>query len=111
VAVTFDTTAVELFIDSVSANGGTVATTCGAITMTEVSVGNLGDRAPATHSITGSLDDVRLYDTALGVAEIEDIYYATIEGPICLDPPQGDTNGDCIVDTADLAAFIVEWLD
>ena len=37
--------------------------------------------------------------------------YATVEGSICLDPPQGDVNGDCIVDTADLAAFIAEWLD
>ena len=111
VAVTFDNTATELYIDGVPANSGTVATTYGTIAVTAVSVGNLGDWTPATRSITGSLDDVRLYDTALGVAEIEDIYYATVEGPICLDPPQGDTNGDCIVDTADLAAFIAEWLD
>ncbi|RLC65823.1 MAG: hypothetical protein DRI48_06140 [Chloroflexi bacterium] len=110
VAVTYDNTATELYIDGVPANSGTVATYFGTIAVTAVSVGNLGDWDPATYSITGSLDDVRLYNTALTAAEIVDIYTAD-EGPICLDFPPGDYNEDCLVNLADFAILALHWLE
>lgn len=50
----------------------------------------------------GLIDDVRIYDYALSTEEIVKL--------LCVDPPLGDLDGNCIVDFSDLAIFASNWL-
>ncbi len=63
----------------------------------------------------GDMDDVRIYDYALDVYEIADLYFmGRPDGRICI--PQDnyllyDLTGDCTVDVEDLAIFVSDWLE
>ena len=107
VAVTFNSTAVELFIDGLSANSGTVDTLFSVAS--GVSLGNLAETDGFINSIQGALDDVKLINYPMTAKEIADIYVA-VEGSVCLGNPQYDYNQNCIVDMADFAMFAAQWL-
>jgi hypothetical protein len=50
----------------------------------------------------GLIDEVRIYDYALSADEIVEL--------LCVDPPSGDLDGNCMVDFSDLAIFASNWL-
>jgi hypothetical protein len=50
----------------------------------------------------GLIDEVRIYDYALSADEIIKL--------LCINPPPGDLDGNCIVDFSDLAIFASNWL-
>lgn len=53
-------------------------------------------------SFNGAIDDVRIYNYAMSIEEVAELWYETSQQGICLNPPMGDLNGDCIVDSADM---------
>ena len=62
-------------------------------------------------SIHGWIDEVRLYDTALNLAEIQDVRIEMIPATACIQYPLGDANRDCKVDMNDLVVIAGEWMD
>ncbi len=58
----------------------------------------------------GVMDEVKVYNYALGRAEVAMEYYEISGIASCLTPPALDTNGDCQVDMQDLATFVSSWL-
>jgi len=53
------------------------------------------------YSLNGAIDDVRIYNYAMAIEEVAELWYETSQQGICLNPPVGDLNGDCRVDSAD----------
>jgi hypothetical protein len=67
IAYTFDGTTHKLFVDGVMAGMGTAGTQTGTVV-----AACMGNAVPtATQTFKGSLDDIRVYDRALGVDEIK----------------------------------------
>ncbi len=61
----------------------------------------------------GNLDDVRIYSCPLTAIEVATLYTDIAGGEICVDtaPLNGfDTNGDCVVNVIDFAAFAETFL-
>jgi len=55
-----------------------------------------------SYSLNGAIDDVRIYNYAMSIEDVAELWYETSQQGICLNPPVGDLNGDCIVDSADM---------
>lgn len=58
----------------------------------------------------GLIDDVRIYDFALSQAQIDVIYQGQSIEAVCIDRPQGDYSGDCVVGIEDLVIISKWWL-
>ena len=54
-----------------------------------------------SYSFNGAIDDVRIYNYAMTMEDVAELWYETSQQGICLNPPVGDLNGDCRVDSAD----------
>lgn len=59
-------------------------------------------------SMTGCLDDVRIYDYALTAEQVDLVMWAGNTGSC--ETLAGDLNGDCTVSVLDLALFVEDWL-
>lgn len=59
---------------------------------------------------TGLIDDVRYYSYALEPEVIAHLYADVTGQPVCVELPQFDFSGNCIVDMADFVEFAQEWL-
>lgn len=61
----------------------------------------------------GEMDEVRIYNYALDPIDIAQTYYDVTGELACIDPPDArfDINEDCVVDAADLADFVLDWLE
>lgn len=77
----------------------------------------IGRSQGADPYINGSINELRIWDTALGAA---DIARHALVGPndtslfppvTCLVPPVNDLNGDCVVDLVDYAMLIEQWMN
>ncbi|MBI9015856.1 MAG: hypothetical protein JEZ07_01210 [Phycisphaerae bacterium] len=59
----------------------------------------------------GMIDDVRMYNYPLSAYEVADMYTDIKGGWICVDGiPEGDLNGDCIVNLEDFAILSGNWM-
>ena len=59
----------------------------------------------------GLLQDARVYVGNLSNVEVANLYLATSDAPwICVNPPELDSNDNCIVDLYDLAIWATKWL-
>lgn len=67
----------------------------------------IGNRSDAARYWMGQIDDVRIYRFAMGPEEIRLLYQ---EGRACYRLEPFDLDGDCRVDTADLAILAGQWL-
>ena len=56
-----------------------------------------------SYSLNGAIDDVRIYNYAMTIEEVAELWYETSQQGICLNPPIGDLDGDCKVTEADAA--------
>ena len=71
---------------------------------------HLGKRAHSDQLWRGWVDDARVYDYVMRQDEVAGLYREVFPGaPICMDPPDGDLNGDCIVNLADFAIWAQGW--
>lgn len=61
----------------------------------------------ASNIYRGYIDDVRVYNSVLTPTEVYNIF--SPPDP-CVEQPQMDFTGDCVVDIADFAMFAQEWL-
>ncbi|MBN1126634.1 MAG: laminin G domain-containing protein [Sedimentisphaerales bacterium] len=65
--------------------------------------------------LTAMIDDFSIFDGVLPMTDDDDDptndILSMYAGWVCTNPPAYDTNGDCIIDIADLAAFLDAWLD
>ena len=75
VVARFDGTLYTLYVDGVESSGGTSALTTGAFVgnNTTLYIGQRGDAVAGTYT-TGDIDDVRIYNRALSVAEVTALY-------------------------------------
>ncbi len=73
-------------------------------------IGARQNRATVDKYMTGAIDDYRLYNYILNGQEIAKLYTDVRGGSVCVEHPQYDFNGDCVVDVNDLAAMAAEWL-
>ena len=63
-----------------------------------------------TYGFDGLIDDVRVYNYALGYLDIAELYVAVTGTSICLGNPEYDFNEDCTVDVKDFAEFAEAWM-
>ena len=59
----------------------------------------------------GRIDDFRIYDYALSPKEIGQLYVDVKGGVVCVEAPQYDRTGDCLVDLADFAELAAVWAE
>jgi len=60
----------------------------------------------------GRLSDVKILNYAMDKYEVADAYLAdACAGTVCADPPEFDTNGDCVINYEDFANWALAWLE
>jgi len=111
VAATYDGVTSKLFINGVQRLSGT-GFSLGPKTNAILGIGTCEVHADKTYGnkFMGSIDEVRLYNYALTNAEVAALYAADSASSVCTGNPQFDFNGDCVMDMADLKAFVDAWL-
>ena len=82
----------------------------------ELFPGNIGayNNDPGNRHWDGLMDDFRIYDYPLSRAEVAALYHAVFpDAAICVDPPEGDLDGDCEVTLNDFAIWAISfgWCD
>jgi hypothetical protein len=68
------------------------------------------DPSSTASPFEGLVDDVRVYNYPLPPTEVGHLY-ADYSGPFCLDNPESDVSGDCVVDLEDVAILAAGWLE
>jgi hypothetical protein len=64
-----------------------------------------------TNPFTGWIDDVKILSYAQDAYEIAIEYTDIVEdSSICVEPVEGDLNGDCEINTGDLVEIVLDWL-
>jgi hypothetical protein len=70
----------------------------------------LGNLRDMSQPYAGLIDDLKLYNYPLDAMTIA-LDYASVTGTeFCVENPDGDTNGDCVVDIGDLLEILESWL-
>ena len=59
----------------------------------------------------GQIDDFRLYNYALSLEEVGQLWIGGGGAGGCMDPPENDLNDDCAVDLEDFAIFAASWME
>ena len=59
----------------------------------------------------GQLDDVHIWNYSLDAMEVALKYNEFVEANVCIEIPELDFNGDCIVNLADFAEIAAEWME
>jgi len=91
-----------------SVNGNQIPMTDNPV---RIAANNLG-----TTIFKGQIDDVRIWNYAVDVIDIAQIYVNVTDVPLCTGPVAFDTTGpegvpDCVVDLLDYAEFVSHWLN
>lgn len=77
--------------------------------LTNTAAVQYGGRETET-SISGMVDEARIYSYPLTADEVAELYYQT-RGTFCQNRPLYDFDGNCVEDLADLAMMAATWLD
>ncbi|MBI9016185.1 MAG: hypothetical protein JEZ07_02875 [Phycisphaerae bacterium] len=62
-------------------------------------------------AFVGKMDDVRIYNYALTMDDIAQMYADVTGRDVCTGTVENDLNGDCMVDLLDFADFAATWMD
>lgn len=85
----------------------------GTVAMAPTSAGNIANLAIGD-GFNGTIDDVKIYTYPISSDTIAQDYIAATGKPLCVNPnfvgAAFDFNGDCAVNTLDLAKFAEAWL-
>ena len=107
VAVTFDGTTARTYRDGVEVTSG--AFSFGTGTGAHLVIGS--GQPDGGNPFNGDLDDVRIYNYALGPIEVARLYQQTAGGRVCVWPVAYDLDGNCRLDLNDFAMIAAEWAD
>ncbi len=111
VAVTFDGTARELFVDGESV-GGDEPGTNNVPNLDNFAIGRTCTFCGGGEFFVGDIDEVRIYDYGLTNLDIAKVYVEeNPAGTPCVQVPAFDLTGDCRVDLDDLLIVVNGWLD
>ncbi len=107
-AITYDadTGQATVYVDGVTADSATVTTYTGFAS--EIYVGN---RKNMARPFSGNIDELKIYNYAVTPTQVAVEYTDTIDAVVCTESIVGDLDGDCQVDTDDLALMALSWLD
>ncbi|MEJ5259234.1 MAG: LamG-like jellyroll fold domain-containing protein [Anaerohalosphaeraceae bacterium] len=113
ICVVYTGTSARVYVDGVFRTEGAYGLPMDTTAQLTLGVGIEGGEV-----FEGHLDDVRIYNYALSIEEVAQVYYAMTGLGVCLLSHTGeyDLTGpagvpDCVVDLYDLAAFASFWLD
>ena len=68
------------------------------------------DRGQVDWHFDGVADDLRIYNYPMTPAQIAELYHDVTGEAVCVERPEFDFTGDCVVGLADFALLINEWL-
>ena len=111
VAFTYDGVNESIYVDGALVQTGPAQQAAANDIPLMIGVARTGETGSTlTAYYDGLLDDVRVYNYALGVAEVAQMYYDVTGLWTCVQQYRSDLTGDCLVDLKDYAAFLRGWL-
>ena len=109
--MTYDGTDVKLYQDGVLKRTANLALFT-LPTYMYIGGGNTSGVAGWYVGYAGQIDDVRVYNYVLDASEVTTLYNEMLDTTYACDsPPTMDFTNDCVVDMADLAVFVKDWLE
>ena len=109
ITVTYDANTQSMTLYQDGEFSGTVV---GAVNTSSTAPLKMGGRYPNGDLFSGLLDDVSIRSYPIGPYEVAEMYTDVMtEESICVEYPEFDFSGDCLVDLSDFAIFASGWLD
>jgi len=97
----------KVYKNGLQINSGTVSLPA-IVTRTSNYIGESNWEGDALYA--GLMDDLRVYNYAVDADTLATMY-SDLAGTYCRVRPELDWNGNCIVDLADFATFVEDWLE